>query len=53
LYYEQLRSYRDAVRSLGHEPLRCAVFFAVFGHLHVLEGLDLPSLDTGATRWGD
>jgi ATP-dependent exoDNAse (exonuclease V) beta subunit len=53
VYYEQLRSYRDAVRLLGHEPLRCALFFAVFGHLHVLEGLDLPNLDTGATRWDD
>lgn len=53
IYCEQLRSYRDAVRSLGNEPLRCALFFTALGHLHVLKALDLPGLDTGATPWDD
>ena len=53
LYGEQLRGYRDAVRRLGNEPLRCALFFAALGHLHVLKELDLPGLDAGATPWQD
>jgi len=51
IYCEQLRSYRDAVRKLADEPLRCALFFTALGHLHILEALDLPKLDTGATPW--
>jgi len=41
-YREQLLRYRDALRCLGPQPLRCALFFTALGHLHRLEDLDLP-----------
>jgi ATP-dependent exoDNAse (exonuclease V) beta subunit len=53
IYCEQLRTYRDAVRNLGAEPLRCALFFTALGHLHIVPALDLPRLDNGATPWDD
>ncbi len=46
-YREQLRVYRDAVRFLGSQPLRCALFFTALGQLHVIRELDLPALDSG------
>ena len=41
-YHEQLLRYRDALRCLGPQPLRCALFFTALGHLHRLQDLDLP-----------
>ena len=41
-YFEQLRLYRDALRHLGPEPLRCALFFTALGYLHRMPELDLP-----------
>jgi hypothetical protein len=38
----QLRDYRDVVRKLGQEPLRCAIFFTSLGLLHRLPELDFP-----------
>ncbi len=48
-YFEQLRGYRDAVRFLGREPVRCALFFTALGQLHIVTELDLPGQDAGAT----
>ena len=44
-YTGQLQRYRDALRSLGGQALRCALFFTALGHLHPLTELDLPALD--------
>ncbi|CAA0119395.1 ATP-dependent helicase/nuclease subunit A [Halioglobus japonicus] len=44
VYHEQLRAYRDAVRFLGQQPMRCALFFTALGQLHIIETLDLPGL---------
>jgi len=41
-YLHQLRLYRDVVRQLGPEPLRCALFFTSLGRLHKVPELDLP-----------
>ncbi|MEH6636686.1 MAG: UvrD-helicase domain-containing protein [Halioglobus sp.] len=41
-YLGQLQRYRDAVRTLGEEPLCCALFFSALGHLHPVTELDLP-----------
>lgn len=40
-YREQLLRYRRALRALGPEPLRCALYFTALGHLHHLPDLDL------------
>ncbi len=42
-YMDQLRRYCDAVRQLGQEPLRCALFFTALGHLHRVPELDFPA----------
>jgi ATP-dependent helicase/nuclease subunit A len=39
-YMEQLRRYCDAVRLLGEEPLRCALYFTALGHLHTVTELE-------------
>ncbi|TGD75329.1 DNA helicase UvrD [Mangrovimicrobium sediminis] len=39
-YTEQLAGYRDALRALGDEPLRCALYFPRLGVLHRLTQLD-------------
>lgn len=39
-YREQLRGYRDALRALGPEPVRCALYFTGLASLHPLEDLD-------------
>ena len=44
-YREQLLRYRRALRELGPEPLRCALYFTALGHLHHLPELDLASLE--------
>jgi len=41
-YADQLRRYRNALRHLSREPLRCALFFTGQGLLHTLPELDLP-----------
>ncbi len=46
-YKVQLMLYRDAVRQLGAEPLRCALYFTALGYLHVVVELDLPATDNG------
>lgn len=54
-YREQLLRYRDALRCLGPQPLRCALFFTALGHLHRLQDLDLPGMaevDKGEARHG-
>lgn len=45
-YREQLLGYRDALRHLGDEPLRCALFFTERGVLHPLPELALTPGDT-------
>jgi hypothetical protein len=47
-YCEQLRSYRDALRFFGDQPLRCALFFTALGQLHIVSELDLPGMQSGA-----
>lgn len=42
---EQLRCYRDAVRSLETAPLRCALFFTALGILHTIPELNLPNVE--------
>ena len=42
-YREQLLRYRDALQSVGHEPLCCALFFTAIGQFHHLVELDLPA----------
>ena len=44
-YIGQLERYRDAVRSLGKQPVRCALFFTALGYLHPLAELDLPAVE--------
>ncbi len=44
-YLEQLRCYCAAVRQLGAQPLRCALYFAALGHLHILTELDVPAAE--------
>lgn len=39
-YIDQLRRYCDAVRVLGEEPLRCALYFTALGHLHTVAELE-------------
>lgn len=39
-YREQLRVYRDALQSLGPEPVRCALYFTGLALFHVLAELD-------------
>ena len=41
-YREQLRRYRNALRHVCTEPLRCALFFTTQGIFHPLSELDLP-----------
>jgi ATP-dependent exoDNAse (exonuclease V) beta subunit len=41
VYRDQLLRYRRALRELGPEPLRCALYFTALGHLHHLPDLDL------------
>ncbi len=41
-HIDQLRRYRNAVRGLDNNPVRCALFFTAVGQLHVLSELDLP-----------
>jgi ATP-dependent exoDNAse (exonuclease V) beta subunit len=43
LYRPQLLCYRDALRTLGGQALRCALFFTALGHLHPVTELDLPA----------
>jgi ATP-dependent exoDNAse (exonuclease V) beta subunit len=45
LYRPQLQRYRDALRALGGQPLRCALFFTALGHLHPVTELDLPAVE--------
>lgn len=45
-YRKQLQGYRDAVRFLGDQPIRCALFFTALGLLHISSELDLPCLET-------
>ncbi len=45
-YLKQLLCYRNALRGLVHEPLRCALFFTALGYLHVMPELDLPAAKT-------
>lgn len=47
VYVAQLQGYRDSVRALGGQAIRCALFFTALGHLYILPELDLPCLDTG------
>jgi len=42
-YRGQLEGYRDAVRCMGSETVRCALYFTAPGLLHVLDDLDLPT----------
>lgn len=49
-YRNQLLCYRNAVRFLGHEPLRCALFFTALGQLHIISELDLPGPGAATTR---
>ena len=44
-YRDQLLCYRDALRGLVSEPLRCALFFTALGYLHVMPELDLPAVN--------
>ena len=44
MYRPQLQRYRDALRALGGQALRCALFFTALGHLHPVGELDLPAL---------
>jgi ATP-dependent exoDNAse (exonuclease V) beta subunit len=39
-YIDQMRGYRNAVRNLGENPVRCALFFTAIGQLHVITELD-------------
>jgi ATP-dependent exoDNAse (exonuclease V) beta subunit len=39
-YQEQLRGYRDALRALGDEPVRCALYFTGLALLYPLRELD-------------
>jgi ATP-dependent exoDNAse (exonuclease V) beta subunit len=43
-YLGQLRCYRDALRGLVTEPLRCALFFTALAYLHAIPELDLPAV---------
>lgn len=43
VYREQLQRYREAVSELCGEPIACALYFTVLGHLHHLGELDLPA----------
>ena len=45
-YLDQLLCYRDAVRGLKSEPLRCALFFTTLGYLYAMPELDLPAAKT-------
>jgi len=45
-HLQQLRLYRDAVRQLGQEPLRCALFFTSLGCLHSVPELDSPAMES-------
>ena len=47
VYREQLLRYRQALRELGDEPLRCALYFTALGRLH-----HMPELDLGAPEAG-
>ncbi|MCB1703402.1 MAG: UvrD-helicase domain-containing protein [Halioglobus sp.] len=47
LYAGQLQVYRDAVRCLGNQPVRCALFFTALGRLYIVNTLDLPELKPG------
>lgn len=42
-YVGQLKQYRDAVRSLGDEEIRCGLYFTALDHLHPLDELDSPA----------
>ena len=42
-YREQLLRYRQALRALSDEPIRCALFFTALGRLHHLESLDIAA----------
>ena len=44
-YLDQLLCYRDALRALVSEPLRCALFFTALGYLHAMPELDLPAVE--------
>lgn len=44
-YFKQLLCYRDAIRGLVGESLRCALFFTALGYLHVIPELDLPAAE--------
>jgi ATP-dependent exoDNAse (exonuclease V) beta subunit len=44
-YREQLLRYRRALREMGPEPLRCALYFTALGHLHHLPELDLAPME--------
>ena len=42
-YRDQLLAYRDMLRELATEPIRCALYFTALGHFHPLPELDLPA----------
>lgn len=44
-YRAQLQGYRDALRAMGAQALRSALYFTALGQLHPLGELDLPALD--------
>lgn len=50
MYCEQLLRYRDAVRYLGNQRVRCALFFTASGRLHIVSELDLPATKSGENR---
>lgn len=39
-YRQQLLRYREALRALSEEPIRCALLFTALGRLHHVENLD-------------
>jgi len=36
-YYPQLALYKDALSTLGDEPIQCALYFTAVGHLHIVD----------------
>jgi len=46
-YREQLLCYRQALRALAEQPIRCALFFTALGRLHHIESLDIAAAVPG------
>jgi ATP-dependent exoDNAse (exonuclease V) beta subunit len=49
---DQLLRYRDAVRPLCDESIRCALYFPFLGYLHTLTELELPELLSAGKKPG-